>query len=144
MPNVPNTNQSGLSLVSAGDGQNGTRFWGGNSHPMTYAVSGPLAIPSGASDYLPPFFMPVPVGQTWTLIGIRAMVRGATSVTVNIQQNGLTVAGLSGVIITTTATSFAPTNPAPVADGDYFAPVVTAISGTPDGLSCTFYFQVTP
>ena len=144
MPNIPNTTQNGLAVVSVGDGLNSTIFWTGNSHPMTYAVQGLLAVPSGATNFLPPFFLPVPVGQTWTLVGVRAMVRGGTSATFNIQHNGTTIGGLSGIVVTTTAGTSTPTVGEAILDGDYLAPVITAISGTPDGLSMSFYFQVTP
>ena len=144
MPLIPNTTQNGLALISAGDGQNSTIFWTGNYDSKTYVVSGTVAVPSGATNFLPPFFLPVPAGQTWTLMGVRAMIRAGTSATVAIQQNGVSIGGLTAVVVTTTATNTLATTPSPVTDGDYFAPVVTAISGTPDGMSVSFYFQVTP
>ena len=144
MPNIPNTTQNGLALISAGDGQNSTVFWSGNHDSKTYAVSSLIAVPSGATNFLPPFFLPVPAGQTWFLVGVRAMIRAGTSATMDIQQNGVGVGGLTGIVVTTTAATTLATTPSPVVDGDYFAPVFTAISGTPDGLSLSFYFQVTP
>lgn len=54
------------------------------------------------------------------------------------------VTGLSAVVITTTSTETDATNPVTCADGDLFAPVLSSISGTPDGLSLTFIFDVSP
>jgi hypothetical protein len=111
--------------------------------PYTYSVSGLLAVPSGATNYLPPFNFPIVAGQSATLQAVRAWTRSGTSITANIQQNGTTIGGLSGIVIGTTPTTYTPTVPPSVANWDQFAPVITAISGTPDGLSLTFSFAVT-
>ena len=109
----------------------------------TYGVSGPLAVASGGANYLPPFFMPVPSGQSENLVGIRAVIRAGTSATITIDQNGSAITGLTGINVTTTATTTLLGTPVAVADGDAFAPVITAVSGTPDGLSLSFEFDVT-
>src|ERR1035437_6583762 len=58
IPNIPNTNTAGQVLTSKGDGQNGSYWAGGNSGKIrfsqTYSVSGALAVPRGASNFLPP------------------------------------------------------------------------------------------
>lgn len=109
----------------------------------TYAVSGSLALPSGGTNFLPPFFMTVSPGETVRFLGVQGMVRSATSVTLEVQQNGSNVSGLGAVVVGTTATRTYATAPVTVSDGDAFAPVLTAISGTPDGLSLSFLFEVT-
>lgn len=111
--------------------------------PYTFSVSGLIAVPAGASNYLPPFFFPIPAGQSATLQAVRCMIRSGTSVTVAIQQNGVAVTGLTAVSVTTTATTTNASSPPSVSNGDYFAPVVSSISGTPDGMTITFYFDVT-
>jgi hypothetical protein len=107
----------------------------------TYSVSGALAVPSGATNYLPPFFKVFPSNVTYTLIGIEAMVRSG-SCTISIDQNGSAVSGLSAVSVTTSATTTNATSPASVTSGDYFSPVITAVS-LADGLSLTFIFGKT-
>lgn len=111
---------------------------------QTYSVSGSLAVPSGATNFLPPFFMPVPAGQTVNLVSVIGVVNGGTSVTLDVTQNGSGVTGLTGLTITTSPSSAGPTSATAVANNDQFAVVITAISGTPDGLSLSFYFDVTP
>ena len=112
----------------------------------TYAVQSTIVVPSGATGFLPPFIHPVPGGQVVHLVGVNAMVRdngSAPTVTFNIHQNGANVAGLTGLVGATTvqATMWVPSSPVPVNDQDYFAPVVTAIANTPDGLTVSFFFE---
>jgi hypothetical protein len=109
----------------------------------TYAVSGLIAVASGATNYLPPFFFHVTSGVTVKLVSVRAVVRSATSATISVNQNGASVSGLSAVVVTTTPTTTAATTPPSVADGDEFAIVVSSITGTPDGLTLTFFFEIT-
>ena len=148
MPNVPNTSRPGLIYTSVGNGQN-SGYWAllpsiADSYDgQTYSVSGLLAVPSGATNYLPPFFYPVYPTNTVTFLGVIGLVRGGTSVTLNVQQNGSTITGLSGTTFTTSSSGLlAPTSATTVNNLDYFAPVITAISGTPDGLTLTFVFQI--
>ena len=104
---------------------------------QTYSVSGVLQVPSGATGYLPPFFMPVGGSQGIALFAVRYMVRSG-SATMNIQHNGSNIA--TGLSVTTTATTTSLLQA--VANNDTFQPVLTAVSSA-DGLSCSFYFQVT-
>lgn len=112
----------------------------------TYAVQNAIAVPSGATNYLPPFIYPVPGGQAVYLVGVNAMVRNngsSPTVTFKIQQNGSDVTGLTGLVCTTSPQTamWIPSAPVPVNDQDYFAPVVTAIANTPDGLTVSFFFE---
>lgn len=109
----------------------------------TYTVSGLLAVPSGASSFLPPFFMPIPTGQSAKLVAVRAQVRGGTSATLAVNQNGSAVSSMSALVVTTSAATTAVGTPPSVADGDAFAPVIASIAGTPDGLSLSLYFDIT-
>jgi hypothetical protein len=111
----------------------------------TWAVPGAIAVPSGATTYIPPMFVNVPAGAGGrTLTGVRAMIRAGTSVTFDVQRNGVGVVGLTGIVATTTPTSTMLATALALADGDSIAIVVTAVAGTPDGLSMTAKFTATP
>lgn len=102
---------------------------------QTYSVSGVLSVASGATGYLPPFFMPVG-NQSVSLYQIRTEVRSG-SCTIEIQHNGSNIA--TGIAVTTTPTTYDVA--ATVANGDSFQVVITAVSSA-DGLSCSFFFEV--
>jgi hypothetical protein len=102
---------------------------------QTYSVSGTLSVPSGATGYLPPFFMPT-TGQAVNLFAVIYKVRSG-SATMNIQHNGTNIA--TGLSVTTAATETSLS--ASVANNDTFQPVLTAVSSA-DGLSCSFYFNI--
>ena len=146
---LPSTNSQGYVLTSKGDGSGGgywvapsTLITGAKTRydDYTFSVSGTLAVPSGATNFLPPFFKVLQSGETATLVSVRYMVRAGTA-TISINQNGSGATGFTGLSVTTTPTSTTPT-PVTVTSGDYFAPVITAVSGS-DGLSCTLTFAVT-
>jgi len=96
----------------------------------TYAWTGTVVVPSGATGYLPPFFMPA----VCMLLGVMTLDR-AGSCTLSIEQDGSVIA--TGVPVGTSPAFTSIT--AEVAANDYFQPVVTATSGA-DGLTCSFYF----
>ena len=101
---------------------------------QTYSVSGTLQVASGATGYLPPFYLPVP--GTGTLDLVRASVRSG-SASIEIHQNGSSI-GTCSVTTTPNDTLFGVT----VANNDAFAPVVASVSSA-DGLSLSFYFTTT-
>ena len=141
---IPNTQLPGKVFSSIGDGTDSGQ-WGGATMPeedRTFSVSGPIAVASGATNYLPPFFKSVGSGSNITLIGVHTLLHSG-SATISINQNGSAVSGLSAVSVSTTASYTAASTAPTVADGDYFAPVVSSVSGSPDGLSVTFVFAVT-
>lgn len=158
MPNIPNTNQNGLTLLSIGNGSNAS-YWGGTGtdgmyYSHTYSVSGSLAAwTTGASGYLPSFFIPAPSGQTTTLVGVIGMVHSGTSATISVYRGtggaalpGSTIAGLTGLVLTSGASSTptaltTPTGTVSVSDLDFFNIEITSVSGAPDGLSLTFVFS---
>lgn len=104
---------------------------------QTYSVSGTLVVPSGATGYLPPFFMPVGTGQTVSLYAVIYEVRSGTC-DINIEHNGTAIS--SGLAVSTTPTETAVS--ATVANNDTFQVVITSVSSA-DGLSCSFYFELT-
>ncbi len=56
----------------------------------------------------------------------------------------MTITAAGSTVTNNTSTETDATNIVACADGDLFAPVLSSISGTPDGLSVSFYFDVTP
>lgn len=113
----------------------------------TFTISGLIAVPSGATAYIPPFFISLPTGQTATIAAARHRVRGGTSATWTVSHGtvdaGTSVTGLTGIASTTTVTTTTASGANTVADGDAIQLVVTAISGTPDNLSVTVFLDVT-
>lgn len=157
MPNIPNTSTAGLVLTSRGTGLNDS-VWSsvGTAQyydSQTYSISGLLAAwSSGASNYLPSFFYAVQPGQTVTLAGVCGMVHGGTSITYSVYRGtggvalpGSSIGGLTGLTASTSVpTSLtAPTSTVTLGTLDYFNIQITGISGTPDGGTVTFVFQVT-
>ena len=105
----------------------------------TYAVQGPIATPSGGTNYLPPWTFAIYPGQRALLVGVFLLLRNGTS-NISILQNGsgsglsdLTNKGASGTIAEYDLTTYQDIN-----HGDTFQPVVSSPSGTPDGLTVTF------
>lgn len=108
----------------------------------TWTIAGEVKIASGDTSYIPPFFIPVPAGQTVSAVGARHRINSGTSATISVQRNGLDLADWVGRIVTTTATTINPT-PATLADGDMMALVVTAVSAVPKNMSFSLYLDYT-
>jgi hypothetical protein len=132
---------TGTRLVVAG----GVPTWAVTtiSIPFTFAWSGLVVVPSGATGFIPPMAFPIPSGQSAKLVGVFAVLRGGTNCVLAVNQNGAAVSGLSTLTVTTTGAYTAVTTPPSVANDDLFAPVVASISGTPDGLSLTLIVTLT-
>ena len=141
---IPNTQVAGKTFTSVGDGTD-LGVWGGASYPTitrTYAITGPIDVASGAQNYIPSFPVKLLNGETMYLVGICAYTRSA-SLTMDFYHNVGTISGLTGINVTSGGPGYvAAPSPVLVADGDEFSPVVTAISGAPDGLSVSFVFSV--
>jgi hypothetical protein len=108
--------------------------------PHTWTVAGAVAVPSGDTNFIIPFFVPVPGGQTVTLAGARYRINSGTSATVKLQRNGVDVAGFTGLAVTTTAATTSGSQA--LADGDMLALVVTAVAGSPVNMTFTVYLDV--
>ena len=139
---LPSSATPGAPLVSIG---NGSLYTPGefpettSRTSRTYAVQGLIAVPSGATNFLPGFHVSVP--NEMRLVSIVGQVR-AGSCTLEVQQNGSNVTGLTSLSIGTSLSGpFYPTNPTLIADNDYLAIVIQTITSTPDGLSLTFNFD---
>jgi hypothetical protein len=107
------------------------------AEPRTWAISGAIAVASGATNYIPPFYEPVATGRTKQLTGFRAILRNGGPATITISHNGTAI--WSSISVTTTLYTQSGASIS-VADGDQFSVVVTAVSSSPDGLTVTLNF----
>lgn len=107
----------------------------------TYAISGDIAVPSGGTDYIVPFYMPVKAGTTVKLISVRYSIYSGTSATIKLTQNGSDITGFTDMSATTTDTTTDSTDVS-ISNMDEIALVVTAVSGSPTNLTCTLIFEV--
>ena len=105
------------------------------STPHTFSVYGEVRVPSGDTDYIPPFFVVTSGTQTCKFTRAKCRINSGTSATISIRRNGTEMTGANGVV-TPTGIEI---NPADVtlADGDLISVVVTAVSGTPKNLTVT-------
>jgi hypothetical protein len=110
---------------------------------QTFAIQGEIKVPSGDTDFIPPFFVSLASGETLKLVKARYLINSGTSVTAKLQKNGSDITGFTGISVTTTAAETDPTN-VDLADNDRLALVVTAVSGTPKNLSFSLVFEATP
>lgn len=107
--------------------------------PHTFAVSGTLA----ADQVIVPFRVPVPEGQSATLVGVRHSIQDGTGITVAVARNGTAVGGLDAIEVTTAPGTASPTEPESLADGDALSIALAAPSGTPRDLSLTLLIDYT-
>jgi hypothetical protein len=145
-PASPNKGRLGFNSTRAA-----WEFWSGTawldvggkkvyrlSHSFT--VSGEVKLDDASNTYyIPPFFVPVPNGQTVKFKGGRARINSGTSATVDIRRNGTNMVG-GQVVGTTTSVFSADTT---LGDGDWIALVVTAVSGTPKNMTVSVFLDHT-
>jgi len=110
--------------------------------PYPYTPMGEIKVPSGDTDYLPPFFVVAQSGQTVKLIAVRHRINSGTSVTMKIQKNGSDLTGFTGISVTTTTTLTNPSDQT-LADGDMLQPIATAVSGTPKNMTFELILEYT-
>lgn len=108
----------------------------------TWTISGGVNVPAGDTDYINPVFVGLTSGQTGVLVGYKAIINSGTSVIVTVKKNGSSVGSLSNLNITTTAGGTSGLSVV-LSDGDSLAPVVSAVSGGPQNLSFTLFYEVT-
>lgn len=112
----------------------------------TVAIMGAVAVPSGTTDVIPPFFFSMGSGETAVIKEVRFQIGAGTSVTAKLTKNGSDIAEYSGandLDITTTPAQVAPGSPPSVAENDIIQFVVTAVSGSPENLSASIAIEVT-
>lgn len=110
--------------------------------PHTFTLPGPVVVASGDADYIPGFFVSVPATQTVSLVAARYRVNAGTSVTFDVEIDGVDATGFANLVATTTDTTTDPANVA-LADNDYVTIVVDSISGTPQNLTVTLWLEYT-
>lgn len=111
--------------------------------PATYSVNGPIAVTSGATEFLPPMIVPVVAGQTVGVVGAYSQLRSG-SATVAVSAGGAPVAGLGALAVSTTLTYTAASGgPVALSNGEPLQPSVSAASGSPDGLTITLLLAYT-
>ena len=110
--------------------------------PHTFTVPGVVVVAANQADYLPPFFIKVPASQTVKLISARHRINSGTSATVSVKVNGVNATGFTSMSVTTSA---ADTNPTDIslADNDIVSITVDAISGGPQNMSVSLFFEYT-
>lgn len=106
----------------------------------TYIIGGDIKVASGNTDYIPPFFISEPSGQVVTLIKCRYRINAGTSVTFKLQRNLADITGFTSMSATTTTAETTPTAVG-LADNDAIAPVVTAVSGTPQNMTVGIFLN---
>lgn len=110
--------------------------------PHTFTISGEVKVASGDTSYVPPFFVPVPAGQTVHIAAWRTRINSGTSATFSLRKNGGDLT--TGQTVTTTTADNGPGAPGySLANGDRVELVVTSVSGTPKNMSVTLYLDYT-
>ncbi len=119
--------------------------WLGTRQPATrdvhtFALMGTIAVPSGDTDFIPPFYIEPPQGCTPYLISLKHKINSGTSVTYKLQINGSDATGFTALSATTTEAVVNPTDVV-LASGDRVAVVVTAVSGAPKNLTISLVIE---
>lgn len=108
--------------------------------PNTFAIMGEIKVASGDTDFIPPFFVKVPTGQTVKLISARHKINGGTSANVKLTKNGTDITGFTNITVNTTASDTDPTDVS-LANNDLIALVVNSVSGSPMNMSFTLFLE---
>jgi hypothetical protein len=108
----------------------------------SYLISGDIAVASGDTQYLNPFFVSVAPGTTVKLAKVRFRINSGTSVGLKIQVNGVDATGFNDISVTTTA-GMVDAADVTLMDGDLLAPVVTSVTGTPKNMTLTIVLEYT-
>ena len=107
--------------------------------PQTWVVPGAVSVPSGDTNVIPYHLISIPTGNSATLKGLRYTIGSGTSATFKLQQNGVDIAGMTGLNATTANSKTA--GDVTLADGDKLQPIVTAISGSPKNMSISLIME---
>lgn len=117
-----------------------TKLKGAHKEEKTFTWSGEVTTAS-----LEEFrtWLGVASGETKKLVKMTARLASGTKATIKLQRNGADATGFTALgALSTEDKSLTPTA-IEVADGDVLKIVVTAVEGTPKGLSVTVYLEVT-
>lgn len=111
--------------------------------PHSWLVVGEIRVPVGAADYILGMYVPVPAGQGVQLVGLRYKLFSGTSATIDFLRNGAAVAGLTGLVVSTTVGQTLLATPLALADVDELRPVVTGVSGVPTHMQIAAFLNYT-
>lgn len=108
----------------------------------TWAVGGPILVPSGTNDVLSHMYVDPLPGETLQLVSLRYVLGGGTSAGLDMYRNGVGIPGASGLVVDT---NHKVTNITPLTfvAGDRLAPVIFAISNSPINMTLTAVFEHT-
>lgn len=104
--------------------------------PHTWAIPGAIAVASGSTNYIVPWFVTAYSGQTVRIARARYVIQSGTSANVKVQINGVDATGFTNLTVNTTAATTDPTD-VTVADGDRIALIVNSITGAPMNMTFT-------
>lgn len=110
--------------------------------PHTWAIAGEISVPVGQTDFIVPMFVSLAAGQTASLVKARHQIQAGTSVTLDVEVNGVGATGFTGISVTTTPTDTDPSDVV-LSNNDEISIVVSAVSGTPQNMSFTIFIEVT-
>ena len=150
MPTIPDflpDNTTAGHLLTVTDANDGIATWIAPADKIyrlghTWTISGTIAVPSGDTDFICPFYVDLITGQTVAIAGYKAVINAGTSVTLDVKVNGSNATGFTAISVTTTAGGAFPGNVS-LSDGDKVAIVVSAVSGTPKNMSFSLFLEYT-
>jgi len=139
-----NRTMMGAIRLTGKTGPQGAPGGGGSTMriPHTWAISAEIKVPVGQTDFIVPMFVSLAAGQTASLVKARHQIQSGTSVTADLEINGVGATGFTGMSITTTPTDTDPSDIV-LSNNDEVAVVVTAVSGTPQNMTVTIFIEVT-
>lgn len=112
--------------------------------PASFALQGAVALSSSLA--VPIFFAPEKSGTEAKLIACRYQIESGTAAKFRLSRNGAEVAGFgtAGSPLSATPTA-ATTEPTAIAlsNNDKLGIVISAVEGSPIGLTITFYLEIT-
>lgn len=99
--------------------------------PHSFHVEGQISVPVGQTDFIVPFYVSLPLGQTAVLSGCKYKLNDGGSVTLDVQINGSLahVAYDNLNVTTTTGSTFQNVT---LSDGNIIGIVVSAVNNTPN------------
>lgn len=115
--------------------------------PHTFTISGDVKVPVGDTDYVPPFFVPVPAGQSVAYAQVRSRVNAGGSVTATLQKRAAVGGGVTaintGFVTSTTSVTASTGSGTAFADGDALELVVTAATSSPKNMTASVFLDYT-
>lgn len=130
--------QDSSGVVVSGMTAAGKLFGGTIRIPHTWHVPNEVKVAVGDTDFIMPFFIPEPAGQTAKLVAVRYKINAGTSATFKLTVDAVDALGFTALAATTTT---ATTDPADVdvTNGQAIFLVISSVSGVPTNLAVTVW-----